>query len=117
MPTNKPSPVRHAIARSTGATTLAQKTEDGWKIDCLNHGSTVTVPSRGKAWVTGSHPQDWCKECGVIAAGKGEKITGDRLDAPKAPAKKAATKKAPTKPTTTTKKAVSKPTTAKGKVA
>ena len=88
-------------------------TEDGWKIDCLNHGATVTVPSRGKAWTTGSHPQDFCAKCKAIAGGKADKITGDRLDIP---AKKAAPNKAPAKPTTTTEKAASKPTAAKGKV-
>jgi len=39
---------------------------------------------------------DWCAKCGLIAKGKANKITGDRLDIPKAPAKKAPAKQ-PTK--------------------
>lgn len=86
--------IRHAIARSTGATTLARKCEDGWTVQCLNHGATVTVPSRGKAWTTDSHPQDFCTKCKPTAAGKADKITGDRLDLPTAkPVKKAAARK------------------------
>ena len=100
---SKTSPVRHAIARSTGATTLAQKAEDGWTVQCLNHRATVTVPNRGKAWTTGSHPQDFCPKCKAIAAGKADKITGDRLDVPKAG------RKPPRKsPTPSTKKTASK---------
>lgn len=98
---------RHAIARSTGATTLAQKGDDGWTVRCLNHGATVTVPSRGKAWTTGSHPQDFCPKCKVIAAGKADKITGDKLDIPEVkPARKSAAKKSASTPTP---KATSKP--------
>ncbi|HZJ05388.1 MAG TPA: hypothetical protein VFD59_07950 [Nocardioidaceae bacterium] len=105
MASKNPSPVRHAIARSTGATTLAQKAEDGWTVQCLNHRATVTVPNRGKAWTTGSHPQDFCPKCKAIAAGKADKITGGRLDIPK----KAAPKKAPARKTTpTTKRVASK---------
>ncbi|MBF4768348.1 hypothetical protein ISU10_11275 [Nocardioides agariphilus] len=103
------TPVRHAIARSTGATTWTRKDGDAWRSTCLNHGEETIAPNRGKAWVTGSHPQDFCAMCAHIAAGKAEKIIGDRLPipAPKAtrkpdtrnvkgkatvPAKKAATK-------------------------
>ena len=101
MASKNPSPVRHAIARSTGATTLAQKADDGWTVQCLNHGATVTVPNRGKAWTNGSHPQDFCPKCKAIAAGKADKISGDRLDVPKAkPTRKS--------PTPSTKKAASK---------
>lgn len=104
--TEKTSPVRHAIARSTGATTWTRKTDEGeWKSTCLNHGAETTAPNRGTAWKTGSHPQDFCAKCKAIAASKADKITGDRLDIPDAkPVKKAAPKKA----TTTTKRATSK---------
>ncbi len=70
--------IRHAIARSTGATTYAAKGEDDWTVQCLNHGATVAVPNRGKAWTTGSHPQDFCPKCKQIVAGKADKVTGDR---------------------------------------
>lgn len=97
--------VRHAVARTTGSTTWTRKDGEEWKIDCLNHGATTTAPNRGKAWTTGSHPQDWCPKCKAIAAGKAAKITGPRLDLPtpttegKA-APKTAAKPAATKPTT-----------------
>jgi hypothetical protein len=107
MPSN---PVRHAVARATGSTTLARKVGDEWQITCLNHGSETTAPvegSRSKAWQLASHPQDWCAKCGLIAKGKADKITGDRLDIPKAPAKKAPAKKP-------TKKAAPKATVKKG---
>ena len=77
-------------------------------VQCLNHDATVTVPNRGKAWTTGSHPQDFCPKCKAIAAGKAETITGDRLDVPKAKPTRKAT-------TTGTKAASKKP--AKKKVA
>jgi hypothetical protein len=93
------SPVRHAIARSTGATTWTRKDGDTWRSTCLNHGDETTAPNQGKAWVTGSHPQDFCAKCKAIAAGKAEKITGPRLDLPTA--KKAAAKKATAKPAAT----------------
>ena len=103
MPETKTSPVRHAVVRSTGATTLARKEGDEWKIDCLNHGASATAPSRGAAWKVASHPQDFCPKCKTIAAGKAEKITEGRLDLPTA--KKPATKK-----TTAAKKPAAKPT-------
>lgn len=104
--TEKTSPVRHAIARSTGATTWTRKTDEGeWMSTCLNHGAEATAPNRGAAWKTGSHPQDFCAKCKAIAAGKAEKIAGDRLDIPAAkPVKKAA----PKKPSATTTRAASK---------
>ena len=76
--------VRHAVARATGSTTWTRKDGDEWKINCLNHGTATTAPNRGKAWTTGSHPQDWCPKCKAIAAGKAEKITAGRLDLPAA---------------------------------
>ena len=87
---DKSNPVRHAVARSTGATTYAHKTDDGWRVLCLNHGAATTVASRGPAWKTASHPQDFCSTCGKIDAGKAGKITEGRLDAPTSPAKKQA---------------------------
>ena len=95
MPETNTSPVRHAIARSTGATTWTRKDGDEWRSTCLDHGTETTAPNRGKAWVTGSHPQDFCPKCKAIAAGKLEKITGDRLPIP---TPKATRKPAPKKP-------------------
>lgn len=69
--------IRHAIARSTGATTLARKDGDNWLVSCLSH-STAAEPteSRTVAWKLGSHPQDWCSKCAPIAKGQGRE--GDR---------------------------------------
>ena len=104
------SNIRHAVARSTGATTWTRKDGDEWTATCLNHGTVTTAPNRGKAWTTGSHPEDWCPKCKAIAAGKGDKVTGDRLEIPAAkPTPKAAPKKAAAKalpaPNATAKKA------------
>ena len=100
--TDKTSPVRHAVARSTGATTWTRQDGDTWRSTCLNHGAETTAPNRGKARVTGSQPQNFCAKCKYIAAGKLAKITRPRLDLPAPTAKKAATaKKAPTTPATT----------------
>jgi len=86
------------VCRSTGATTLARKQEDGsWNIECLNHGSTTTAPSRGGAWKVAPKPEGWCSKCKVIAAGKADKIEDGLLDIP-APNQKG--KAAPKKPTT-----------------
>jgi hypothetical protein len=95
--TENTSPVRHAIARTTGTTTWTRKTGEEWTATCLNHDQSTTAPNRAKAWTTGSHPEAFCSKCKGIATGKADKITGDRLDIPapkKAPAKKAAPKKA-----------------------
>lgn len=99
--TEKTSPVRHAVSRSTGATTWTRKDGTEWKTTCLNHDSETTAPNRGVAWKNGSTPAQFCAKCKVIAAGKAAKITEGRLDIP-----------APT-----TQKAASKPTPPKGKVA
>ena len=101
MPSKKEkiSPVRHAIARSSGATTWTRNDGTEWKSTCLNHGSETTAPNRGAAWKTGSHPQDFCPKCKTIAAGKADKITGDRLEIPTVKPK--ATKKVPASKATT----------------
>ena len=104
MPAN--ATTRHAVARSTGATTLGLKAEDGWSLTCLNHGTENPQPSRGAVWKIAGHPEDWCPKCKQIAAGKADKISDGLLPIP-TPTKKAA----PKKPTTR------KPATAKGKVA
>ncbi|MGA8248758.1 MAG: hypothetical protein WB797_17760 [Nocardioides sp.] len=84
--------VRHAVSRSTGATTWTRKDGDDWKTNCLNHGTKTTAPSRGVAWKNGSTPAQFCPKCKTIVAGKAEKIAGPRLDLP-TPAKKAAPKR------------------------
>lgn len=96
-------PARHAIARSTGATTLARKLGGGWTVECLSHGATTTVPGRSAAWLAGSHPQDYCPTCAQIVAGTAERVTGERVAIPEAkptPKPKAAprTRKAASKP-------------------
>ena len=116
MPENS-TRVRHAVSRSTGATTWTRKDGDEWRTTCLNHGAETTASSRGPAWKNGSTPANFCPKCKAIAAGKAEKITVGRLDLPakggvkKAASKKPTVKKAAStkKPTTTTKrKAASK---------
>ena len=89
--------VRHAVARSTGATTYTRKEGDEWKIDCLSHSHKTTAPNRGKAWTTGAHPEQWCPKCKSIAAGKLEKITSGRLDLPSLTPKRKRTTKPATK--------------------
>jgi len=93
MPAN--STTRHAVARSTGSTTLAQKEEDGWSLVCLNHNTSNPQPSRGAVWKAAAHPEEWCPKCKAIAAGKAEKITDGLLDVPTPTTKKAAPKPKP----------------------
>lgn len=85
--------VRHAVSRSTGATTWTRKDGDEWKTTCLNHGTETTAPSRGVAWKNGSTPAQFCPKCKAIAADKAEKITSPRLDLPTPAPKKAAVKR------------------------
>lgn len=91
--------VRHAVSRSTGATTWTRKDGTEWRSTCLNHGAEATATSRGAAWKNGSTPANFCPKCKAIVAGKAEKITGDRLDLPTA--KKTAAKKATPTPKAT----------------
>ena len=55
MPAN--ATTRHAVARSTGSTTLAAKAEEGWSLTCLNHGTENPQPSRGAVWKAAAHPE------------------------------------------------------------
>lgn len=96
MPENS-TRVRHAVSRSTGATTWTRKDGDEWRTTCLNHGAETTASARGQAWKNGSTPANFCPKCKAIVAGKADKITEGRLDLP---ATKGAVKK-----TATTKKA------------
>jgi hypothetical protein len=98
MPAN--ATTRHAVCRSTGATTLARKQVDGsWNIECLNHGATTTAPNRGGAWKLAPKPEGWCPKCKAVAAGKAEKIEDGLLDIPAPTGKKAAPKKPASKAT------------------
>ncbi|WP_134765105.1 hypothetical protein [Nocardioides sp. 1609] len=94
--------VRHAVSRSTGATTWTRKDGDDWRTTCLNHGAETTASARGAAWKNGSTPANFCAKCKAIVAGKADKITGDRLDLSTTPAKKVAAKKPAAKPTAAT---------------
>lgn len=100
MPENT-NQVRHAVSRSTGATTWTRKDGDEWRSTCLNHGAEATATSRAAAWKNGSTPANYCAKCKTIVAGKAAKITGDRLPLPTA--KKAAAKKPTAKATPTPK--------------
>jgi hypothetical protein len=104
MPAN--STTRHAVARSTGATTLGLKADEGWTLTCLNHGTENPQPSRGAVWKVAGHPETWCPKCKAIAAGKAAQITDGLLPIP-TPTKKAAPKRP----------AAGKAATTKGKVA
>jgi hypothetical protein len=91
--------VRHAVSRSTGATTWTRKDGDEWKTTCLNHGSETTTSSRAAGWKNGSTPANFCAKCKAIAAGKTDRITGDRLELPATtPTPKVAVKRAAPKP-------------------
>lgn len=100
MPSKTSTRVRHAVSRSTGATTWTRLDGDVWRTTCLNHGAETTADARGAAWKNGSTPANFCAKCKAIAAGKAQKIDAGRLDLPAkkaAPAKKAtATKATPT---------------------
>ncbi|MGA8247099.1 MAG: hypothetical protein WB797_09350 [Nocardioides sp.] len=91
MPAN--ATTRHAVARSTGSTTLANKTDEGWTLVCLNHGTANPQPNRGAVWKAAAHPEAWCPKCKAILAGKAEKITEGLLPIPTPTTKKAAPKK------------------------
>lgn len=99
--TNK---VRHAVSHSTGATTWTRKDGDEWRTTCLNHGAETTASARGQARKNGSTPATFCAKCKAIAAGKAQKITGDRLEIPPT---KTAKKTAAKKPTPTANKVAS----------
>lgn len=86
--------VRHGISRQTGATTWTRKVEDRWVTTCLNHDAETSADARGPGVEEGLDPGNWCPKCKVIAAGKPDRITGDRLDLPKTPAEKATAKAA-----------------------
>ena len=71
MPSNaKTSPVRHAVSRSTGATTWTRKEGDEWKTSCLNHAAETTAPSRGVAWKNGSTPAQLVAALKAVARGR-----------------------------------------------
>lgn len=91
MPENQ----RHAVSRTTGATTLARKVGDTWLIECLNHAAKTEAPNRTIAWTTASHPAKFCAKCKQIVAGKAERISSGLVDLPPeepAPVKGAARK-------------------------
>ncbi len=90
--------VRHAVSRSTGATTWTRQEDGVWKTTCLNHGSETTSEARGQAWKNGSTPSNFCAKCKAIASGKAERITGPRLDLPTTPTQRKAAAKPTSKP-------------------
>lgn len=84
---------RHAVSRSTGATTWTRKGSDEWKTTCLNHDAETTAPNRSAAWNDRSTPAQFCPKCKAIAAGKADKLAVGSLDLPTPTAKKAAPKR------------------------
>lgn len=92
--------VRHAVSRSTGATTWTRKDGDEWKTTCLNHGSETAVAARAAAWKNGSTPALFCAKCKAIASGKADRVTVGLVELPsKQPAKKAIPPRGTTKKT------------------
>ncbi len=83
MPENQ----RHAVSRTTGATTLARKVGNTWMIECLNHAAKTEAPSRSIAWTTASHPAKFCAKCKQILAGKTERISSGLVELPPETAK------------------------------
>lgn len=103
------SNTRHAVSRSTGATTWTRKDGDTWKTTCLSHRAETTAPNRGAAWKNGSTPAQFCPKCKAITEGKADKLATGLLDLPTTeptPAKRPAPKKP------TAKKVSPKPTKA-----
>lgn len=91
---------RHAVSRSTGATTWTRKEGEVWTTTCLNHKAETTAPNRGAAWKNGSTPAQFCPKCKAITEGKADKLAAGLLDLPAlTPAKKAPAKKSSPKPT------------------
>lgn len=90
--------VRHAVARSTGATTLARKDGDEWAVECLSHQAATTADSRATAWRTASKPESFCSGCAAIVKGKAERVSGERVAIPTTPTEKKARKGATVKP-------------------
>lgn len=76
---------RHAVSRTTGATTLARKAGDKWQVECLNHKVGTEVASRSTAWTTASHPAKFCSTCKQIVAGKAARITTGLIELSPAP--------------------------------
>lgn len=113
MPSKTSTRVRHAVSRSTGATTWTRLDGDVWRTTCLNHGAETTADARGAAWKNGSTPANFCGKCKAIAAGKAKKIDAGRLDLPAAKA----AKKATTTKATPTSKAKTAPKAAASKKA
>ena len=74
MPEKTPG-VRHAISRSTGATTWTRKDGDEWNTTCRDHGAAVSATARRAAWKNGSTPANFCAKRKSIASGKLAKIT------------------------------------------
>jgi hypothetical protein len=78
--------VRHAQAKSTGATITVTRVgpgsvyeqEPGWMTMCLNHSELVFHETRLLAVRHSSAPEGWCGGCGHIEA-EGEKIQGAKL--------------------------------------
>lgn len=79
MPATK-TRVRHAVSRSTGATTWTRKEGDEWRTTCMNHGAETSAAARADAWKNGSTPALFCAKCKAIASGKTERITVGLID-------------------------------------
>jgi len=97
--TEKKNAVRHAVSRSTGATTWTRKEGDEWKTTCLSHKTETTAPNRAAAWKNGSTPAQFCPNCALIVSGKAEKLATGLIDLPAPITKKAAPKKPAAKKT------------------
>lgn len=56
-------PTYKTNARTTGATVVAGKAEDGWGALCESHGTFAPQVTRARAEAAVSHPENWCPGC------------------------------------------------------
>ncbi|MCA1784049.1 MAG: WhiB family transcriptional regulator [Dermatophilaceae bacterium] len=50
-------------ARSTGSLCSAGRTEEGWGVTCVTHGSRARARNRTDAGYAASRPEEWCPQC------------------------------------------------------
>jgi hypothetical protein len=75
--------IRHAVAKSTGATIIVERTgpgssieqDAGWATVCANHATLIIHETRAAALSHAVEPEGWCADCERIANGKADRIT------------------------------------------
>ena len=79
--------VHHRKARSTGATITVERTgegswiesQPGWMTIDLSHSTVASHDTRATAVDFAAHPEEWCGDCQLIAAGKRPRIEGSKV--------------------------------------